>query len=121
MRNCFIVNPNSRNGKGLKLSNRARAYMNRHGLDYEIYFTAASGDAALIAKKLTEENPDDIMNIFVIGGDGTLNEVINGLHHLQRIKVGYIPTSPKEGSARSLGLTGNPKRLLNGILVMAVM
>ena len=112
MKCYFIVNPNSRGGKGLRLWNRARSYMTKRGIEYEIFFTDAPGDAAFIAKTLTEAVQEETVHVFVIGDDGTLNEVLNGLNHLSKVAVGFIPTAPVEGCARSLRLGPNPGRLL---------
>ena len=115
MKCYFIVNPNSRGGKGLRLWNRARAYMTKRGIEYEIFFTDAPGDAAFIAKTLTEAVQDEPVRVFVIGDDGTLNEVLNGLKHLSEVTLGFISTSPVEGCARSLHLSANPGKLLKAV------
>ena len=112
MKTSFIVNPNSHGGRGLKLWNRVRARLARAGVEYEIYFTASTGDAALIAKRLTEEAGEGRPTLYVIGGDGTLNELLNGIKHPDKVNVGYIPTSPEAGCARSLKLSCNPGRIL---------
>ncbi|MDO4960900.1 MAG: diacylglycerol kinase family protein [Eubacteriales bacterium] len=112
MKYYFIVNPNANGGRGLKLWNRMRSYLSKRNAEYEIYFTASSGEGADIARFLTEGLSDGSLNIFVIGGDGTLNEVLNGLHHVHKVNLCYIPTVPGEGLAKSLKLIDNPKTVI---------
>lgn len=112
MKSCFIVNPNAGGGRGLKLWNKACAYMKRRGYEYEIYFTTSPGDAGCIARELTDTHTDESFAVFVIGGDGTLSEVVDGLRHPEHVNVGYIPANLKYSCARSLRLKSNPGRLI---------
>ena len=111
MNSSFIVNPGAGNGRGLKLWNKARAYMDRRGMKYDIYFTAAPGDATDIAGDISAATQSDT-TIFAIGGDEILSEVLNGLKHIDRIILGYIPVYAGYGIARSLRLKNNPRILL---------
>lgn len=115
MNSSFIVDPNAGNGRGLKLWNKARAYMDRRGMKYDIYFTTAPGDATDIAGELSFALDSD-KTIFAIGGDDILSEVLNGLKHTDRVILGYIPVYVRYGLARSLRLKANPKVLIRDYL-----
>lgn len=54
--------------------------------------TQGKGDASRIAEKWVGENPDKFIRIYACGGDGTINEVINGVYKYQNCAVGGIPT-----------------------------
>lgn len=43
------------------------------------YFTRYPGHASELVKKVISETDNDINGVIVIGGDGTLHEVVNGL------------------------------------------
>ncbi len=111
MNTSFIVNPNAGGGKGLKLWNRARAYMDKRGMKYDIYFTTSPEDTCHIAGVISDVHNGD-KTIFVIGLDETLSGVVNGLKHPEHIILGYIPTDARYGCARSLRLKPNPRVLL---------
>lgn len=111
----FIVDPNAGKGRGLKLWNKARAYMDRRGMKYNIYFTTAPGDATGIAGEISSASESDI-TIFAIGRDGILSEILNGLKHVERVILAYIPVYVGYGLARSLRLKSNPKVLLRDFL-----
>ena len=71
MRYYFIVNPNSGGGRGLKRWNRVQAFLDRNGIDYEIFFTTGTGDATQKAKELTKDVEGSV-DIITVGGDGTI-------------------------------------------------
>ena len=55
--------------------------------------------------------------IFVAGGDGTLNEVVNGVADKDnKPTIGYIPTGTVNDVAHSLGISKNIKRAVDGLL-----
>jgi len=69
-----------------------------------VYTTTARGDAA----RLVGEEGGSFDRVVAFGGDGTLNEVINGVMHLkQRPVLGYIPAGTTNDFAAGLGLSRN--------------
>ena len=111
----FIVNPNSGGGKGLKVWNRTRRYLNKCRADYEVYMTVGSGDAEKKARELTEGSTEE-MCIIAIGGDGTVNEVFNGLSPNAQVVMGYIPSGSGNDLARGLGYKGSIRRYITKII-----
>lgn len=75
MKHVFIVNPISGRGKALKVSLGIKKICEEEKLDYEIHYTNGPKDATKIAKKV--KGSKNI--IYSVGGDGTLNEVLNGV------------------------------------------
>src|SRR5262245_19439031 len=71
----FVINPVSGGGRSLKKWAVVRPEVMRRGLDFSEHFTAAPGDAALATRRALEMN---VLQVVVVGGDGTLNEVVNG-------------------------------------------
>ena len=82
----IILNPVAGKGKAEKQYPKIDHFFRNSGRDYEIIFTKEIGDALKIAREL----PVDCNDITVAaGGDGTCNEVINGL--LTRPQSGEEP------------------------------
>ena len=75
MKHVFIVNPVSGRGKALKVSLGIKKICEEEKLDYEIHYTNGPKDATRIAKEV--KGSKNI--IYSVGGDGTLNEVLNGV------------------------------------------
>ncbi len=77
----FIVNPASRRGKSRGFIESLQDYLAAQLPEAEVLFTEAPGHATALAKKLGERG---FRRIFSVGGDGTLNEVVNGVMALPK-------------------------------------
>lgn len=86
MKHIFIVNTISGKGKTLKAVDRIKKVCEEENLDYEIYFTEYPKDATKIARKYRFTKNI----IYSVGGDGTLNEVLNGIVGTKNL-LGVIP------------------------------
>lgn len=111
----FIVNPHSCGGKGERIWKKLKKLLEEKTVSYESYLTGQPGDARNCARKLTE-NAQEAKIIVAVGGDGTLNEVLDGLCFYPAVTLGYIPAGLGNDFARSLRLPTNPRRALNKIL-----
>jgi len=93
-----IVNPVSGGNKDQQKSRNIISHIANKGFDVDVKLTYDKGSAINIAKEAVENN---FRNIIIIGGDGTLNEVVNGVL-LQQV----APSSEVKIGMFSLG-TGN--------------
>jgi YegS/Rv2252/BmrU family lipid kinase len=75
-----IVNPNAGKGRGKKDWDTIAALLSKYNLPYVHAFTQAKKHAISLAQQTIE---DGYRRIIVVGGDGTMNEVVNGVF-LQR-------------------------------------
>ncbi|MDI3541046.1 MAG: hypothetical protein PWP66_584 [Thermosediminibacterales bacterium] len=75
------------------------------GIDCESYFTKAPGHASSLAKALEIKG---FQKIIVMGGDGTLHEVVNGLD-TENIVLSIIPAGTGNDFCRLLGIPLNPQ------------
>ena len=85
----FIANPNARSVQGLALWEKIKLKLIAEHIDYQIHFTHHRHHATEIAAELTASG--DPVTIVVLGGDGSVDEVICGLQNLSRVTLGYIP------------------------------
>lgn len=113
----FIVNGNSRSGRGKKIWQRVEAELKRQGIVYEAYLTTASREAKYFARELSRRETQEEKILVVLGGDGTMNEVLDGLQCEAKMTLGYIPAGSGNDLARSLKLPRNPKKALRHILL----
>lgn len=111
----FIVNPYSSGGRGERIWKKLKKLLEEKAVGYETYLTRQPGDARDYARALTE-NIQEKRIIVAVGGDGTFNEVLDGLCFYPEVSLGYIPAGSGNDFARSLRLPTNPKRALNKIL-----
>ncbi len=71
--NIFIINPKAGNKKGVEL---IPSLMNLD--DTLIHVTKNKGEAITFLQEITKKYPNSI--VYSVGGDGTLNEVVNGIY-----------------------------------------
>ncbi len=110
----FIVNTNSQSGKAKAIWDELESILQAKGIDYEAYITQYYGHATELAATLTESEEERFL--VVCGGDGTINEVLNGIRDLSKVIFGYIPLGSANDFARGLKLTAQPKDILESIL-----
>lgn len=97
----FIVNPYAGSGRGMKLWKIMARYMDHHNIEYEAFLTEGAGNARTIAGRLTGGVKEPLY-IIVVGGDGTVNEVLDGVSFHSPLSLGYIPAGSGNDLARSL-------------------
>ncbi|MEO7273928.1 MAG: diacylglycerol kinase family protein, partial [Vicinamibacterales bacterium] len=76
MKSRLIVNPVSGTDSGPSFLTTINARLREHVGALDIVMTVAAGDAASAAEAAVRDGYDQL---FVAGGDGTLNEVVNGV------------------------------------------
>jgi diacylglycerol kinase (ATP) len=81
----FIVNPISGRGAGLIAANELKTLAEYAGLDYKLVLTAEVGHAIRLAQETAAEGAEVVV---AVGGDGTANEVLNGLMQARQSGVG---------------------------------
>ena len=111
----FIVNPSANRGHGGKVWKRLEHRLQHSGVEYEVMMTQAPGDAMMYAGRLAEGDTGPC-TIVAVGGDGTVNEILNGLSFKEQITFGHVPTGVGNDFAKSLKLPRSPERCLKRIL-----
>ena len=96
----LIANPISGGGRGRDLAPRLAEALRACGVEAEVYLTRASGDAAARAAAAGPEPWDGLV---ALGGDGTVNEVLNGMPDPSR-PLGVLPVGTANVLALELAL-----------------
>ena len=113
----FIVNPLSGSGKGQDYWDEIHEFLIKEKIGFEVSFTKFHGHATEIATNISSSADSTHMKtIVVLGGDGTLNEVINGLFSTEHVTIGYIPTGSGNDFSRSMQISKNCMKALEIIL-----
>lgn len=106
MKYYFILNPASGNKKHKNDSlYLIRDVVKKYELDYDIYFTRHQGDAARYIKETCEAHAkaQDPIRFYAFGGDGTVNELVNGAYGYDNVEVGIIPQGTGNDYIRNYG------------------
>ena len=102
-----IVNPAAGNGTGAKLLPRLARDLGAAGIDVDVVATPAPGEAARLASHAVE---DGYLRVIAVGGDGTANEVANGLVDTD-VALALYPIGSGNDFARALGYPRKRKQL----------
>ena len=111
----FIVNYTGGSGKAKKTWDRVHFLLKQKGINYIAYVTKYTGHATELAKRISELEEEDI-RLVVVGGDGTINEVLNGITDFSRIRFGLIPTGSGNDFARGMGIPKDTDAALDMML-----
>lgn len=110
----FIVNPASKTGRGMEIWREVEKVLKSSEIEYEVFYTKRIGHAAEFARELTRGEGEHV--IVALGGDGTVNEVVNGIERLSDTILGYIPTGSGNDLAGGLDLPTDPVESIEHIL-----
>ena len=112
----IIINPVSRSGKGLQIWKRQiEPVLQSREIAYRPFFSEKPGDTIQIARELSS-NTKAPLCVVILGGDGTVNEALQGLEETSHITLGYIPTGSSNDLARDLKIPTDPSHALELIL-----
>ena len=75
----------------------------KHGISYDLYWTTGKGHAMELASEITALHRDTVL--VVLGGDGTINEVLNGIQDFSKVRLGFLPAGSSNDLARGLKLS----------------
>jgi len=114
----FIVNPNSSNGSTEKEWPQIKAKAEDILGPFMTSITTSPGHATQLTRQAIDSGSEIVV---CVGGDGTLNEVINGFANEkgsieQGVLLGFIPRGTGCDFVKSISIPGDPESALKNIL-----
>lgn len=112
----FIINPiaGGKHGKKTrKVASVLEQVLKTKKVEYRFHLTTNKGHAKELTKILISRGATDII---VVGGDGTLHEVINGFSNFDNVNLGLIPCGTGNDFASAVNIPLDPEKALNIIL-----
>ena len=98
----LMVNPFSGKKQGEKIASQASAMFKENGISVTMHLSTYSGELIQIAAGLTTDDADIVA---VVGGDGSLSEVVTGLMQARsNCRVGLIPAGTGNSMANDLSI-----------------
>jgi YegS/Rv2252/BmrU family lipid kinase len=110
VRTKLIVNTTAGRGRAGKILHKVETCLAHCGVDYDLLRTEAAGQAIDLAHQAAA---DGYERVVAMGGDGTTNEVTNGLllaaEEGHQATLGVIPAGSGNDFAYAVGIPGNPE------------
>ena len=97
----IIYNPVAGKKQALKNLQTVKKMLDDRGVEYALHESHKMGECTDIARSITQEGYQDII---VLGGDGTLHEVLNGLDNPAACRLGLIPSGTGNDFAEKIGI-----------------
>jgi diacylglycerol kinase (ATP) len=102
----LIVNPQAGGGRKMRHLDEARRIFHKAGIETELHNTTGPGDATVLARQAVAQSRQLVI---VCGGDGTVNEAVNGLARTQ-VPLSVLPAGTANVLAKELSLPWNLPR-----------
>ena len=99
-------------GRRVRQLDEARRIFRKRGIETELQNTTAAGDATVLARQAVEQSRQLVI---VCGGDGTVNEAVNGLACSQ-VPLAVLPAGTANVLAKELSLPWNLPRAAERII-----
>ncbi len=107
----FLIGNPIAGGGALKKIQKAELILKNKGIPFKTFLTQKKGDGELFAKRIKENSKDRIL-IVAAGGDGTYNEIINGLAHSQ-IPLAILPMGTTSVLAKELKIPNDMEKAID--------
>lgn len=104
MKHLFVINPAA--GKRMKpaaIQAEIEACMSGSTDEWQMQLTAGPGDAEQMTRLWAEKYAQEDNRVYALGGDGTLNEVVNGAAGFVRTSVGCCPLGSGNDFIKTFG------------------
>ena len=101
----IIVNPQGGKGKSLKALGKVEEILKSKSIEYKVHRTERAGHATDIARELSH-TPDS--TILMLGGDGSYNEILNGIDNFENVTLGFVPCGTGNDFVSA---SGHPKKV----------
>jgi len=110
----LIVNLIAGQGHCKEIFPQVKAELDRRGLDYDLHFTNEPLEAIDVAQMVIEAG---FTHIVAMGGDGTINEVANGvLNSKSSYPLGVIPAGSGNDFVRMTGIPADPMHAIDTLV-----
>lgn len=113
----FIINPAAGHGKAIKVWNKVKKELTRKKVSYRSFYTEYHGHAEILARQVATLQNYHLKTIIGVGGDGTINEIVNGLSTFSNIQIGFINAGSGNDFSRGFQLPTHPVKGIRDILL----
>ncbi|MGE7877489.1 diacylglycerol/lipid kinase family protein [Peribacillus muralis] len=107
----FIVNPLAGNERSMKVWEKAEKMLKSNAVPHQVFFTAEKGHALRLTKEILSRTHRDT-RIIAVGGDGTINEMVNGALPFPHAIIGSLAAGSGNDYVRGIQKTKDIEQAL---------
>ncbi|APB31885.1 diacylglycerol/lipid kinase family protein [Vagococcus teuberi] len=119
----LLVNQHAGSGRGARQYKEVKKQLIEKEIPFESYLTEYAGHEKEIVETLLQTTLKPYVSgkpfnhlLVVLGGDGTLHEVVNALKEYPDIPIGYLPSGSGNDFARGVGVSRKINQALEQLL-----
>ncbi|MBQ9081662.1 MAG: diacylglycerol kinase family lipid kinase [Clostridia bacterium] len=112
MKYHIIFNPTAKSGKAKPVLDKVCKRLTQAGKEFEIHETITKGHAKGLAETLSKT----VEELIIIGGDGTVHEVLNGITDPQKVRIAIIPAGTGNDFCSGVGISFDPDSAMAAVL-----
>jgi YegS/Rv2252/BmrU family lipid kinase len=109
----IVYNPTAAKGKARNKLKIIEEKLQKLNIIYKINESLREKHAIELTKQLIADGATDII---AMGGDGTINEVLNGFSNFENVNLGIIPSGSGNDFVTSIGIPLDPDKALDIII-----
>ena len=108
----FVVNPAGASGRTGKEWEKIETMLAGKA-QYRVHYSSPGHGIEQICRELTQDGPADLV---IVGGDGSMNEAVNGIADFEHTRIGLIPCGSGNDLAKDLAFPKQREELIRRIL-----
>lgn len=112
----IFVNPASKSGNGATLWAEAEKLLKEQNVEFETHFTEKNVPITDQYNDIYSKTSERPIKLIVLGGDGTLNQVIQGITHPEETELSLIRSGSGNDFSRNKSLPTELPDIIDGIL-----
>ncbi|MBQ9694836.1 MAG: acylglycerol kinase family protein, partial [Oscillospiraceae bacterium] len=107
----ILINPTGAGGRTVKYWKSLEKLFAESGREYQVHMTRSEQDLEEICRKIGAGE-----DLVIVGGDGTINQAVNGLADPAGVRLGIIPCGSGNDLAKDLSLPAGGRDIVQRIL-----
>ncbi|MBL3646098.1 YegS/Rv2252/BmrU family lipid kinase [Bacillus sp. RHFS10] len=100
----FIINPTAGRRNGLRVWKSIQKELIKRKVEHRSFLTEHPGHAEVLARQISTIQEYKLKRLIVIGGDGTMHEVVNGLKDVDDIELSFVPAGAYNDFSRGFSI-----------------
>ena len=108
----IIVNPAGAGGKTSAFWSQWESGFS--SVEYEVHYSSKEHGIKEITQELTRQDRD--VNLVIVGGDGSMNEAVNGIVDFSHVRLGLLPCGSANDLANDIGMQKDMELQIRTIL-----
>ena len=105
-----IINPVGAGGRTMKIWQKTKEYLEQYHIEYREHFSTAEHGIRAIVSELTAGEGE--VDLLIVGGDGSMNETVNGIRDISKVRLAMIPCGTGNDLARALAIPSDPETVV---------